>query len=380
MSDNNSTKNLKNEPKKFEGLSATAKFPICGVPLRCDTYKTCSFGCTYCFANCRKIMEFEKTLQVINLSSVEKRLIRVLVNKKPKEGDLVDAFLQFGLTWHCGGMADPFQPVERILKKTEQLVDITNKHNIHILFSTKSDTVYGANIRPDLHTFQLSVSNIENRHDLEPNVPDITKRYELYRTLKDEGFKVGIRIQPFIPNITSLDIVDMFHDADQITIEGLKLVPQNPEHKEYLLNLTKLDKSDFKQMGLLNLKPEIRLEKYKAFIEKMEQLGIPYSIADNDLHYLGNNHCCCGDRLVHKATGFDSTAMCHKFGTNYTKDDVRRAISMVGVERCKCSQLFTSNRTKGCSTIEQFYDKCFDKKTSPFSPKFLYSDDTEKAA
>lgn len=380
MSDNNSTKNLKNEPKKFEGLSATAKFPICGVPLRCDTYKTCSFGCTYCFANCRKIMEFEKTLQVINLSSVEKRLIRVLVNKKPKEGDLVDAFLQFGLTWHCGGMADPFQPVERILKKTEQLVDITNKHNIHILFSTKSDTVYGANIRPDLHTFQLSVSNVENRRDLEPNVPDITKRYELYRTLKDEGFKVGIRIQLFIPNITSLDIVDMFHDADQITIEGLKLVPQNPEHKEYLLNLCKLDKSDFKQMGLLNLKPEIRLEKYKAFIEKMEQLGIPYSIADNDLHYLGNNHCCCGDRLVHKATGFDSTAMCHKFGTNYTKDDVRSAISMVGVEHCKCSQLFTSNRTKGCTTIEQFYDKCFDKKTSPFSPKFLYTDDTVKAA
>ena len=99
--------------------------------------------------------------------------------------------------------------------------------------------MYDCNIRPDLHTFQLSVSNTDNRKDIEPNVPDIEKRYLFYQDLKKNGFKVGIRIQPFIPNTSSMDIIEMFHDADQITIEGIKLVPQNKEHKEEILRLCK---------------------------------------------------------------------------------------------------------------------------------------------
>ena len=56
-----------------------------------------------------------------------------------------------------------------------------------------------------------------------------------------------------MPEITTTDIIDMFHDADHFTVEGLKLVPQNKEHKEYLLKLTGLKSSDFTQMGLLTL-------------------------------------------------------------------------------------------------------------------------------
>ena len=50
------------EFKKFTPINVSSKFAICGIPLRVDTYKSCSFGCKYCFANHRKIMEFEKNL------------------------------------------------------------------------------------------------------------------------------------------------------------------------------------------------------------------------------------------------------------------------------------------------------------------------------
>lgn len=65
------------EFKKFTPLNVSSKFAICGIPLRVDTYKSCSFGCKYCFANHRKIMEFEKTLQVANLSWLEKKLDKI---------------------------------------------------------------------------------------------------------------------------------------------------------------------------------------------------------------------------------------------------------------------------------------------------------------
>lgn len=361
--------------KAFEPLNVSSKFAICGLPIRCDTYKNCSFGCTYCFSNNRKICEFEKNFQIANLHSVENRLDRIFTKKKYDTTNFLDVLIADRITWHCGGMSDPFQPIEGQYHITKRLIDICNKHDISILFSTKSDELYGANIRPDLHSFQFSVSNVYNRNDIEKNVPDISERYKLYRQLKQDGFKCGIRIQPFIPNISTLEIVEMFNDADQFTLEGLKLVPQNKEHKEKVLEIVGMKQSDFTQMGLLNLKPEIRLKMYEPFIRYFEQHGIPYSLADNDLHHIGTNSCCCGDALVKKSTSFNNTSMCQMYGPCYAKELLDEELFESGVRDCKCNHLFTSNRQEGCTSVQDFYDKRFYRKSSPFSPEFLFKEE-----
>lgn len=362
------------EHKKFNPLAVSSKFAICGMPVRVDTYKTCSFGCRYCFANCRKIMEFEKTLQVGDIASVKRRLKRIFIEQDLKPDNFLDNLIAQRYTWHCGGMSDPFQPVEKELGVTKSLIEATAEYGINILFSTKSDTVYGANIDPTLHTFQLSVTNTDNRTDIEPNVPSIERRYKFYKELKDKGFRVGIRIQPFLPGVTTLDVVDMFKDADQFTIEGIKIVPQNEEHKEFILRTLNLKASDFTQMGLLNLRPELRLKLYQPFIDRLEQYNAPYSISDNDLHYIGNNYCCCGDRLVKKSSPFNNTALIHELGRNYTKPQLDEVLLNCGLANCKCNHLFTSNRQEGCVTVKDFFDKRFGRKSSPFSPKFQYEE------
>lgn len=357
--------------KQFEALNVSSKFAICGLPIRVDTYKNCSFGCTYCFSNNRKICEFEKGFQVANLRSIKKRLDRIFNNGEYSANSFLDTLIAQGITWHCGGMSDPFQPIEQRHHITSKMIDICNQYGISILFSTKSDNLYGANIRPDLHTFQLSVSNVNNRTDIEPNVPDIESRFRLYKELKKEGFRVGIRIQPFIPDVSTLEIVKMFSDADNFTLEGIKLVPQNKEHKELVLQTLNMEQSSFTQMGLLNLKPHIRLEMYRPFIEYFETHGIPFSIADNDMHHIGTNHCCCGDRLVTKSTTFNNTAMCQMYGKCYAKEQLDDELFESGVRDCKCNHLFTSNRQEGCVSVSDFYDKRFYRKSSPFSPEFL---------
>lgn len=359
--------------EKFNPLNVSSKFAICGLPIRVDTYKTCSFQCKYCFSNCRKVMEFEKTLKIGDIDSVERTLDRIYNRNEIDSSDLLDVLVSNNITWHCGGMSDPFQPIESKLNITKQLLDVTNKYRIHILFSTKSDAVYNCDIRNDLHTFQLSVSNIDDRTDIEPNVPSIEERYKFYRRLKGNGFKVGIRIQPFIPNISSLDIVKLFHDADNFTLEGIKIVPQNEEHKKFILDITGLDISQFLQMGLLNLHPEIRLELYKPFMEYFEEKNIPYSIADNDLRKFTKNKCCCGDNLVNKSTDFNTTAMIYKYGEKYNKQQLLYEINTCNIGECKCNYLFTSNRQEGCITVKDFFNKRFNRVSSPFSPKYQYN-------
>lgn len=361
--------------KTFEPLNVSSKFAICGLPLRVDTYKGCTFGCTYCFSNNRKICEFDKELQIANLQSVERRLDKIFNRGKVDPTNFLDTLIESGITWHCGGMSDPFQHAEQKYHATASLIDICNRYNISILFSTKTDNLYGANIRPDLHTFQLSVSNVHNRTDLEPNVPNIERRVKLYEELKREGFRVGIRIQPFIPNISTLDIVKMFPGADNFTLEGIKLVPQNREHKELILETTGLSPDDFTQMGLLNLKSKIRREMYEPFLDYFREHNIPFSLADNDFHHIGTNRCCCGDRLITKSTAFNNTAMCKDYGRCYAKEQVDEELFESGVRDCKCNHLFTSNRQEGCVSVQDFYDKRFYRKSSPFSPDFLTTSD-----
>lgn len=356
--------------KFFEPLNVSSKFAICGLPIRVDTYKTCSFGCKYCFSNNRKIMEFKKEIQLGNVESVHRRLERIK-QKGANPKSFLDVLIENEYTWHAGGMSDPFQPCEEEYKITKKLLDVTNKYGVNILFSTKSDTVYQADIRPELHSFQLSVTNTLEENFLEPEIPSFENRYKFYKDLKNNGFKVGIRIQPFIPGITKIDILDAFHDADHFTIEGIKLVPQNKEHKEELLAITGLSKEDFTQMGLLNLKPEIRTQLYKPFIEILEKRKSSYSIADNDMHHIGNSYCCCGDDLVHKSTEWNTTAMCQYYGKEYAKELIDEILFETGVRDCKCNQLFTSNRQEGCESVQDFYDKRFYRKSSPFSPQYL---------
>ena len=68
--------------KTFNALNVSSKFAICGLPIRVDTYKSCAFQCAYCFSNCRKIMEFEKTLQVANIKQEKGNLTRYLIKSK----------------------------------------------------------------------------------------------------------------------------------------------------------------------------------------------------------------------------------------------------------------------------------------------------------
>lgn len=359
--------------RTFTMLTASSKLAICGLPLRVDSYRSCSFGCAYCFANGRTIMPTSDTLQLGNLEGLRKRVERVEAIG-PREGSLVETLMARGIDWHCGGMSDPFQPCEDEHHITRGLCDLTREHGIHVLFSTKTDDLRGCidHLAPELHTFQLSVTNVDDRRDLEPNVPSFESRRRLYDTLKSHGFRVGIRIQPFVPFVSDERIVEAFCDADHFTIEGLKLVPQNRGQVERVLGVTGLKSSDFTQIGLLNLRPEIRKRIYAPLIASLEYHAIPYSIADNDMHDVSMSRCCCGDALVHRSSGFDSTAMCFEHGPNYTLDDVMCALG--GVADCKARQLFTSNRVGTCVTVADFYRAHFYDEHSPFSPRFLWLD------
>lgn len=135
----------------------------------------------------------------------------------------------------------------------------------------------------------------------------------------------------------------------------LKIVPQNLELKKDILNRINMPKENYKLQGLDNMLPELKLEFYKPFIEKLNQYNIPFNIADNDLRWIGKSKCCCGDELVKKSTDFNTTAMLMKYGNGYNLQNVYDELAGFGDD--KCAGVFRSNRQKGVITIRDFMNR-----------------------
>lgn len=355
--------------KKFHPLKVSSKFAICGLPLRLDSYNTCTFGCKYCYSNNRQIGERD-TDSIPNMEWLHKKFSKVYDAKDVNKKNFLEVLLSKNITLHGGSHCDFFQPLEKEYEYSKFVVELCNEYGLDILFSTKGADTYNVPVNPSLHSFQLSFSSLDDKLGLEENVPSFEKRYAFYKDLVDKGFDVGIRLQPFIPNVTDVErFVDLFGDATHFTLESVKFVP-GYENNPHLMDLMGLEQGDFTNLGLLILKPFIRYNMYSPIIDLFEEKGLSYSIADNDLHYLGNNNCCCGDELVEEPVHFSNTELLHRKGFNYTLDDVFTC----GEDYldCRCSSLFNSDRRNGCVTVRDFYMDRFDRGSSVFSPKFQY--------
>lgn len=101
-----------NDIKKFNGLNVSSKFAICGLPIRIDSYKTCSFGCKYCFAENRKIMQYGKQIQIANVTQVKNKLKKVFDDKN------VDDINQI---WDGSSLLGKYSTEEKALKVLDQI-------------------------------------------------------------------------------------------------------------------------------------------------------------------------------------------------------------------------------------------------------------------
>jgi len=303
-------------------IAVNTRVIICGAPLRIDSYSGCMHQCAYCFSLNKSYKQKVSTdpssnILVSNPEDIRKAYARAF---QTNDDSILSKFLRSGFTAHFGGNSDPFQPCEEHLQITKEILDITNKYNQKIVFSTKGFSTYGADVRPELHAFQLSVTNLDHP-EIEPGVSPIERRYEFFRELLSKGFNVGIRMQPFIPNITTLEIVKKFisiademgrrSQLKQFILEGLKEMHNKNNSQAALIP---------KEMqGGPNgaIDPNCRLLLYYPFVKYFIENKVTFSVSDNDIRYLnakfdeqGNRSlqdCCCGDGLMGRSTEADIT-------------------------------------------------------------------------
>lgn len=274
----------------------TSQFRMCGNCFRADMYRSCDFGCSYCFANNRG-GQFSVTKQVAKISLIRKWFEQALIQNDTS--NIKKEMLNHRVPLHLGGMSDPFQKMEFEHRATYEFLKLTKEYNYPVNISTKTAHLpeeYFDVLDPAIHTFSLSIMGYSDDYIrlFESNTPTAKERVEFARLLKTKGFWVGVRIQPTIVLDEVLQLVSATNDlVDYYTVEHLKLPVDNKAMFELIRS-----KLPYGVCG--NLVAKGREYEFDGAtkirnIEAIKELANPpVGCGDNDLHELSESLNCCG--------------------------------------------------------------------------------------
>jgi DNA repair photolyase len=238
----------------------------------------------------------------LNIEYIEKLFYTAFETTEPCENNLTVELLRHKTPLHCGGMADPFQSREFKERITYRLIELSNKYDYPICFSTKANNLpndYFEILNPKLHAFQISICGFDEDfiNKYETNTGSAESRVEFLRLLRSKGFWCSIRIQPIIDVVQALKLVDFAKDSPSyITVEHLKISLQN----EAMVNLFKEQLASGKYVeGTSNfvyreLSVADKVSNIKQIIELANKYNVLVGVGDNDLHYMSQSRCCCG--------------------------------------------------------------------------------------
>ena len=203
--------NEKRIARKFWSPSVTSQFCVCPIPFHMDTYRGCTYGCLFCFA--RDFIEFTRRnqdeahrTQSYLEGNDPKGLARWVEKVMAQPYDYTNAAqvaFKERIPVKIGATADPFPVCEKWEHITYDCLKIFDKIDYPVQISTKNPEVFlsyaedfkGANIALNV---SCSFCDDDIARQIECGAISPTRRFEAIRKLSEMGFKITVRIQPFI--------------------------------------------------------------------------------------------------------------------------------------------------------------------------------------
>lgn len=192
------------EPDRARGIISTNKSPDIPFEQSINPYRGCEHGCVYCYAR--------PTHAFMGLSSgidFETRLFYKADAGKVLEDELArPGYVCKSIT--VGANTDPYQPVERKLLVTRQVLEVLARTRHPTSIITKSAMVLRdldllrQMARDNLISVAISITSLdpETKRVLEPRTASPQARLRALRELNAAGVPTGVMVAPVIPAIT----------------------------------------------------------------------------------------------------------------------------------------------------------------------------------
>jgi len=173
-----------------------------------NPYRGCEHGCIYCYARPTHAwlglspgLDFERRL--FHKPDAAAQLRRELAAPSYRAATIV-----------LGANTDPYQPIERRLGRTRELLEVLAECGHPVAITTKSALVLrdldllAEMAERRLVAVQLSVTTLDDTlaRRLEPRASAPRRRLQAIGALSDAGVPTGVLISPLIPGLTDADL------------------------------------------------------------------------------------------------------------------------------------------------------------------------------
>lgn len=254
-----------------------SQIALCDIPVRFDTYKGCSHGCSYCFVS-RKV-----DISKIETGESVASLRKWISGKRGKD----TLWCDWDIPLHWGGMSDPFQPAERVKGRSLECLKVFAETGYPFVVSTKNALIaeepYFSLIKKCNCVIQFSI--VSPAYDkIERGASSFQERLEAAAKIAKHK-RVIFRIQPYYPGAFRSVIQNLRKFAEAgvygVVVEGMKYTkPRLPElvpcGNDYVYPLDML------------------LPQFRVIRETAHKYGMRFYSGENRLRDLGDELCCCG--------------------------------------------------------------------------------------
>lgn len=362
----------------------TSQFKVCPVPLHMDTYRGCTFDCSYCFA--RDFVTFSRRnsenktftyLEGNRPDLLRNWLVKVFENEYDySKGEKVAVKERMPIK--IGATADPFPSIERKELITYDTLKVLHEFDYPVEIQTKNPAVLAEySHKFDNPNWVIAVTLITTDEKFlrvcEPSAPSAKSRLEAIKKLTDEGKKVIVKIQPAIYPAIIRDLPDLVKGIAEsgafgFNTEGLKLRVAMPEKEKELFrkigNYLDMDIINFyKNEQKVGTDRELTVAKKKEYTFLAKSLatkyGLRYFSADNDMGCYGDNSECCGTEVLRDYKLWENNIRTKSFPEGITNDTT---------ELGKCKVNFMRSQTNAERTMDEVMEIEYNKvkKTTNF--------------
>lgn len=374
----------------------TSQFSFCGLPLRLDTYRGCSFRCTYCFARYRGGNSGGDVIVPADPGFIHRSFERALDLGETKVG-VIGQFLRRRVPIHLGGMSDPFQPAENRFRVAKSVLQTLLRYQYPTVISTRGSMIASppyldllSEIRALVVQFSFSTTVDKNARGVEPRCDPPTVLLGAMESLASKGIKVTCRWQPYIAGISEEppEFLSRVGSAGcrHVALEHFKLPLErsNPLWRELTLAVGRDLNVEYLQLGAMRdgreliLPAKQKLSRILEVARLARRHGMTFGAADNEFQYLSDTECCCSG--IDQFPGFENWFR-HQIGYAIRKCRGKEITyqAIVGewtptgsIDRYLNSRCRLSSRTDSWGTLRDHIRARWNNPLAPGSPPSFY--------
>jgi len=307
--------------ERYGSPRVSSEYMDCSLPLTFDQYSYCSMKCKYCFAYYQKAMN-PSMRSGIKLKGVNvDKLIKMFKGEIP-EDPYYHNFIKKKFPFHWGGLADPFDMVEKKYKLGFKLLETLVELNYPVIFSTKGTlpsqepyySLFKNAAKNKNFAFQFSIiaNSDELSKKIDVAVPTTSERLQCMKTMSDLGYWTVLRLRPFIVGISDIDVEELITRSSQNGANAISTefycydarCSNNVEIAKRFKEISQIcgfDIIDFykklspsERGGYRRLNRNLKEEYVKRMYTTCKKVGMQFNISDPDFKELNDSGSCCG--------------------------------------------------------------------------------------